>query len=145
MKVNVPDGIGGIGKKIACGLGDGKIRFVRLGMNKVVGEVQHDEFEGVTSLDFDVQGRMISGGGQTLKVWREAVAGNADGEDDEEEEEDGVTAKRPAEDSEADSDEEEEADDSSDEEEKDRKRRKKRKRGKGPASSGPAFNFAGLD
>ncbi|EME88909.1 uncharacterized protein MYCFIDRAFT_25322 [Pseudocercospora fijiensis CIRAD86] len=138
---HVPDGIGGIGKKIAVGLGDGKVRFVRLGMNKVVGEVQHDEMEGVVALSFDVQGRMISGGGQSLKVWREAVAG----EQDEDEEAEGVTIKRPAGDSDADSDEDEDVEDSSDDEGKNRKRRKKRKRGKGPSSSAPAFNFSGLD
>ncbi|KAF7193403.1 WD repeat-containing protein jip5 [Pseudocercospora fuligena] len=139
---HIPDGIGGIGKKIAVGLGDGKVRFVRLGMNKVVGEVQHDEIEGVVALSFDVQGRMISGGGQTLKVWREAVAG----EQDDDEEAEGATSKRPADDdSDVDSDEEDDVEDSSEDEEKDRKRRKKRKRGKGPSSSGPAFNFSGLD
>lgn len=139
----VPDGIGGIGKKLAVGLGDGKIRFVRLGQNKVVGEVQHDELEGVVALTFDVRGRMISGGGQTLKVWREAVAGQ---DEEEQEEEDAVTTKRPAAISDDDSDnDEEEVEDSSDEEENKRKRRKKRKRGKGPSSSGPAFNFSGLD
>lgn len=140
---HIPDGIGGIGKKIAVGLGDGKVRFVRLGMNKVVGEVQHDEIEGVVALSFDVQGRMISGGGQTLKVWREAVAGELD--DDEEAE--AATMKRPADDddSDANSDEDDDVEDSSEDEEKDRKRRKKRKRGKGPSSSGPAFNFSGLD
>ncbi|KXT16327.1 hypothetical protein AC579_3783 [Pseudocercospora musae] len=139
---HIPDGIGGPGKKIAVGLGDGKVRFVRLGMNKVVGEVQHDEIEGVAALSFDVQGRMISGGGQTLKVWREAVAG----EHDDDEEAGGATSKRTADDdSDVDRDEGDDVEDSSEDEEKDRKRRKKRKRGKGPPSSGPAFNFSGLD
>ncbi|KAF2173166.1 hypothetical protein M409DRAFT_62757 [Zasmidium cellare ATCC 36951] len=140
----IPDGIGGFGKKIAVGMGDGRVRFVKLGANKVIGEVLHDEVEGVVELGFDVGGRMISGGGQIVKVWRESIQG----EDDEDEEEDddevaGAVGKRPAADSDDDSDEDEDADDSSDDE-KSRKRRKKRKRGKGPATSS-SFSFAGLD
>ncbi|KAM3415932.1 hypothetical protein BST61_g9423 [Cercospora zeina] len=133
----IPDDIGGLGKKVAVGMGDGRIRVVRLGMNKVVAEFAHDEVEGVTALGFDVEGRMISAGGQTLKVWREHFAAPDDDSDDE-----GVTGKRGA-DSDDDSDDEE-ADDSSDEEEKGRKPRKKRKRGKAPAK-GPSFDFGGLD
>lgn len=140
---HVPDGIGGIGKKIAIGCGDGKIRFVRLGMNKVVSENQHDEVEGVVEIGFDVEGRMISGGGQMVKVWQEHTEGEAD-EDDEAEDSDAeaVGGKRAAEDDDSDSDED---DDSSDEEESTRSRRKKRKRGKGAPASVTNFNFAGLD
>lgn len=133
----IPDGIGGLGKKIAVGMGDGRVRVVRLGMNKIIGEFQHDEVEGVVALDFDVGGRMISGGGQTIKVWQESIEPEADDDDDE-----GATVKRPNSD---DSDEDDENDsDSSDEGEKSRKRRKKRKRGKGPAAAS-GFSFAGLD
>ncbi|KAI5370984.1 Putative WD40/YVTN repeat-like-containing domain superfamily [Septoria linicola] len=134
----IPDGIGGLGKKVAVGLGDGKIRVVRLGMNKVVGEFTHDEVEGVTALGFDVEGRMISGGGQTLKVWREHIA-TAAGDDSDD---DGATGKRAA-DSDDDSDAGE-ADDSSEDEDKGRKRKKKRKRGKAPQNV-PSFDFGGLD
>lgn len=134
---HIPDGLGGVGKKIAVGMGDGKIRFIRLGMNKVVGEVQHDEVEGVVGLEFDIGGRMISGGGQILKVWRESI------EAEEDEDAEVGAAKRGASDS-NDSDQDDDDDDSSDEEEKPRKRRKKRKRGKGPATS-TSFNFSGLD
>lgn len=135
----IPDGVGGFGKKVAVGLGDGKVRFVRLGMNKVVSEVQHDEVEGVVQLGFDVGGRMISGGGQVVKVWQEHI----EGEDDEEEEvEDEVAAKRGAD---SDDGSDEDKGDSSEEEEKPRKRRKKRKRGKGPAAAGSGLSFAGLD
>jgi WD40 repeat protein len=136
---HIPDDMGGLGKKIAVGMGDGKIRVVRLGMNKVIAEMQHDEVEGVSALGFDVGGRMISGGGSTLKVWREAIAGP----EDEDEEDDGAVSKRPV-DSEDDSDEQDEVE-SSDDEETGRKRRKKRKRGKGPANNTPSYNFAGLD
>lgn len=135
----VPDGIGGFGKKIAVGMGDGQVRFVKLGANKVIGEVQHDEVEGVVELGFDVGGRMISGGGQTIKVWRESIQA----EEEEEEEDYGAVAKRPAPDS-GDSDDDDDSADDSDDDETTRKRRKKRKRGKGPATSS-SFNFAGLD
>lgn len=139
----IPSGIGGFGKKVAVGLGDGKIRFVTLGQKKVVGEVQHDEIEGVIGLDFDVGGRMISGGGSIVKVWQEPMG--TGGEDEEEEDSDdeagGAAAKRPAVDSDDDSDAGEAAYDSSDEE---KSKRKKRKRGKGPAQ-GNNFSFSGLD
>lgn len=138
----IPAGIGGFGKKVAVGLGDGKIRFVTLGQKKVIGEVQHDEIEGVVGLDFDVGGRMISGGGSIVKVWQEPM-GTA-GEDEEEEDSDvEVGEKRPAAGSDDDSDAGEEAYDSSDDEDKSSKR-KKRKRGKGPAK-GNSFSFSGLD
>lgn len=136
----IPQGYGGPGKKVAVGLGDGKIRFVRLGQNRVVGEVQHDEIEGVVGLDFDVGGRMISGGGSVIKVWTETVEGEAQEED---EEEAPVTLKRGAAGSDEDSDEEEDEGDSSDEEAQESKRPKKKK--KGPAAGKGSFSFAGLD
>lgn len=140
---HIPDGIGGFGKKIAVGLGDGTVRFVKLGANKVIGQVQHDEVEGVVELGFDVGGRMISGGGQIVKVWRESIQGEEDQEEDEEESEaPGAVSKRSAAASD-DSDDDDDSNDSS-EDEKTRKPRKKRKRGKGPAPSS-SFSFTGLD
>jgi hypothetical protein len=69
----LPPGVGPAGKIAAVGLGNGTIRFVKIGQNKVIGELKHDELshEGVIGLDFDVTGRMISGGGRTVKVWGE--------------------------------------------------------------------------
>lgn len=143
---SVPDGVGGIGKRVAVGLGDGRIRFVRLGMNKVVGEVQHDEVEGVIALGFDSEDRMISGGGSIVKVWRETLD---QGEEDAEEE---ASSSRKRLGSESSDDDEHDPEDSgeSDDDDDDKNniaaqsRRKKRKRGKGPAAS-TAFNFSGLD
>ncbi|SMR52564.1 unnamed protein product [Zymoseptoria tritici ST99CH_1A5] len=141
---HVPDGIGGLGRKVAVGLGDGKVRVVRLGQNRVVAEVVHDEVEGVGELGFDVGGRMITGGGMTVKVWTEHIAGADWQEADEEEEEEGVASKRAAsDDGEDDADEQEEAD-SSDEEEKPKKKKRKRGKGKGPAAAGSGFDFSGL-
>ncbi|KAJ5156414.1 hypothetical protein N7492_009217 [Penicillium capsulatum] len=74
----VPSDDLGYGKLLAAGLGNGVIKFLRIGPNKVVSEVMHDETEGVVGLGFDVEGRMVSGGGQIVKVWHEAE-GNAAG------------------------------------------------------------------
>lgn len=140
----IPSGIGGFGKKVAVGLGDGKIRFVTLGQKKVVGEVQHDEVEGVIGLDFDVGGRMISGGGSIIKVWQEPLATHREEEEDDEEDSDievDAMPKRPAAGSGDDSDVGEAAYESSDEEKS--SKRKKRKRGKGPAKE-LSFSFTGL-
>lgn len=61
-------------RRIAVGLGNGKIAFVSLkGRDgEVVDSVGHDEMnaEGVTTLGFDLEGRMISGGGTTVKIWQ---------------------------------------------------------------------------
>ncbi|KAK3048549.1 WD repeat-containing protein jip5 [Extremus antarcticus] len=147
-----PDGVGGLGKKVAVGLGDGKVRFVRLGQNQIVGEVVHDEVEGVVGLGFDVGGRMISGGGSTVKVWQEHVAEDeeeVEGEEGEDEDE-GVAVDVPkaaVEKGGAGSDEDDGDDDeqdSSEEEAEKKKKRKKRRRGKGPAPQS-SFSFAGLD
>lgn len=75
--VTVPDELGR-GKMLAAGLGNGLIKFIRIGPNKVSSEVVHDETEGVVGLGFDVEGRMVSGGGQIVKVWHEAVNGSGD-------------------------------------------------------------------
>ena len=136
--VQIPDGIGGMGKKVAVGLGDGTIKYVRLGMNKVVGEAQHHEFEGVEQLGFDVSGRMISGGGSTVKVWQEPLEveeGDGDGV---------VGMKRGGGDGSDDDSDEDDGDESSEEEVKEKRKRKKRKRGKGPVKES-MLNFAGLD
>lgn len=140
----VPEGMGGFGKHVAVGLGDGKIRFVRLGHNRVVAELLHDEVEGVVALDFDVGRRMISGGGQIVKVWEE----NREGDDEEEQDADGVgSAKRAArdsDDSDDDGGEQDSSEEEEEEEEKPAKRKKKKRKGKGgPQES--LFNFAGLD
>lgn len=117
----LPEGLGLGGKVVAVGMGDGGLNFVKLGPNKVVAKLRHDETEAVVALGFDMTGRMISGGGQTIKVWHEKI--------NEEDGEDVGTGKRPVGSSdEEDSDDE---DEDSSEEEQSRKRRKRRKRNKG--------------
>lgn len=141
--VVMPEDVGDGGKNVVCGLGDGTIRIVKLGMNKVVGDVlRHDDVEGVLGLGFDVGGRLISGGGSIVKVWQEKM--RLEDEDEEEDEdsdveqgddtadldadvvedeevvEDAANAKREHEKSDSEADE-------SSEEESNKRRKKKRK------------------
>ena len=119
-------------KMVATGLEDGRVRFVRVGRNGVLTELDlvHDEVESVLGLGFDVHGRMISGGGQTVKVWTEAAG------------EPGGARKRDVESSDS-----EEADDMGDddsEEDQEKSKRKKRKRNKGKdKSGGQVLKFSG--
>lgn len=77
----VPDSLGH-GKLVAAGLSNGMIKFVRIGPNKVVSQVVHEEGEGegegVVAVGFDVEGRMVSGGGQVVKVWHECEPSDND-------------------------------------------------------------------
>ena len=141
----VPEGVGE-GKLVAVGMGDGKIRVVRMGINKVVAEIRHDEVEGVLGLGFEIGGRMVSGGGQVVKVWQEKVQ-DEDGEDEVDE----VGAKRIKEsDSEDESNEDRENGSSEEEEEEEetaRKKRKRRKRNRGKDSNvnKHVMAFKGMD
>ncbi|KAJ4330430.1 WD repeat-containing protein jip5 [Didymella glomerata] len=153
----LPPGVGPFGKIAAVGLGNGDIRFVKIGKNQVIGELKHDELaqEGVIGLGFDVTGRMISGGGKTVKVWGEKGAVSAadendedDEEDDEEvdEDEDGAeepTAKRLHE-SDSNTDSDDDMDSSSDEEQQSKRKKKKRNKGKQQQGHG-ILKFSGLD
>ncbi|KAK3059836.1 WD repeat-containing protein jip5, partial [Coniosporium uncinatum] len=150
----VPENVGIGGRVVAVGMGQGVIRFVQMGPNKVVGELAHNEQgEGVVALGFDIGGRMISGGGPNLKVWREKIGGEEEEEEEEVVGEEEVEAeasgngvvKRMLNGSDDEDEEDEEED--SEEEEKARKRRKKRKRNKGKDRSGgkSAITFKGLD
>lgn len=65
---------------VAAGMGTGEIKFIRLrgGGGSTIGSVGHDEtgVEGVSTLGFDVYGRLISGGGEVVKVWRRNTVSN---------------------------------------------------------------------
>ena len=139
----VPEGVGQ-GIQVAVGLGNGTIKIVRLGVNKVVAELSHDEVESVLTLGFTARGRMISGGGQVVKVWQESVDDGVN--DDDDEEKDSGLKRRNSEDSEE-GDSEDEGQDSSDAEEQSRKKRKKRKRAKGKDHGGGqhVMAFKGMD
>lgn len=142
--VAVPEGVGGLKyqgqqKMVAVGLDDGRIRFTRLGPNKIVQDldVKHDDVEGVIALGFDVAGRMVSGGGQVIKVWHEAI-GLPGGTRN------GVSKRTLGSD---DSNDDEQGDDSSEEEKAEKSKRRKRKRNKGKDRTGgqQVMAFKGLD
>lgn len=138
--VEVPEGQRGVGrgfgrKVVAAGLEDGRLRFVELGNNQILQEldVKHDDFDGVTALGFDVAGRMVSGGGQFVKIWDKA-AGPPGGSR-------AVLGKHILEP--IDSDDDSEADAGDDEKEKSKRKKRKRNRGK-DRSGGRAIRISGL-
>jgi WD repeat-containing protein 55 len=143
--VVMPEGIGDGGKNVVVGLGDGTVRIVQLGQNKVMGEpLRHDEVEAVVGLGFDVGGRLISGGGSIVKVWQETL--NLDDEDEELDKEETGAQKRPIESSDSDDIDDGGAADSSDDEEGGRKRRKKRRKAKkGKDVGNGIMKFKGLE
>lgn len=159
----LPAGVGPGGKIVAVGLGNGDLRFVKLKQNKVIAELKHDELEkeAVIGLGFDVTGRMISGGGRTVKVWGEKGALGVDDDEDDGADEDGWVDE---DDSDVDDEDDEDVDqagtkrdhssepepasesdsDSSDEEQQ--SKRKKRKKNKGKQQKGHGIlKFSGLD
>ncbi|KAJ8106693.1 hypothetical protein ONZ43_g6978 [Nemania bipapillata] len=75
-------------KKVAIGLGDGSLRIVNLTKRAVETALRHDDLEAVVGLGFDCQGRMISGGGQTVKVWEESAAPQSNDNDDDDDDDD---------------------------------------------------------
>ncbi|KAK6201853.1 WD repeat-containing protein jip5 [Pestalotiopsis sp. IQ-011] len=141
------------GKKVAVGVGDGTVRIVDLSKREIESTLQHDEVEAVVSIGFDCEGRMISGGGTTIKVWEEAGVATRDDSDEEDDSDDGVdddddggshdsdepndevpsSSKRAA-----DSDDDSDSDSDSDSDAGSRKKgKKKRRKGKGQVELGP--------
>ena len=145
----VPEGMGKE-QMLAVGMDDGFVRLVGMGGKrpKVIGEVRHDEVEGILGLGFEVGGKMCSGGGGIVKVWDETLAEmNGEEEEEEEEEEVAVNGKRPREsDSEGGASEADDQNNSEQEEEKPKKK-KKRKRNKGKDENGGQhiMAFTGID
>lgn len=146
----LPQGVGPGGKVVAVGLGNGALRFVKIGSNQVIAELSHDELEkeAVVGLGFDATGRMISGGGRTVKVWGEpGVYGDAGGDDEEEEEdvEEGATGAKHSRGSDSEDSDEDMGDSSEDE--RPSQKRKKRKKGKGgkQQQNHGIMGFSGLD
>ncbi len=139
----------GQGEMVVVGMGDGRVRFVSVQKRKVVGEVRHDELEGVIAVGFEVGGRMISGGGPMVKVWEEIVGVTADDEEDVAEGSTRGDGYQNGEENHAEDESDEAANDSSEDETKQRKRRKKRKRNKGKAGGGGGkhilSSFSGMD
>lgn len=89
--VMIPDDMGA-GKKMLCGMGDGSLRIVDPVRREIIASpnLRHDDLEGVVSLQFDAVNRLITAGGQTIKVWEElselqgSRGGNGNSESDSE-------------------------------------------------------------
>ncbi|TVY32452.1 WD repeat-containing protein [Lachnellula subtilissima] len=142
----MPEGVGDGMKNVVVGLGDGTVKIVQLGKNKVMGDpLRHDEVEAVVGVGFDVHGRLISGGGSIVKVWEQKM--NLDDEEEEEsDEEESGAQKRPIESSDSDDSDDGGGADSSDDEQSGRKQRKKRRKAKKGKNVGNGIlKFKGLE
>ncbi|KAJ1324533.1 WD repeat-containing protein 55 [Microdochium nivale] len=153
--VKVPDTIIGAGrsKKVVVGTGDGTLRIVDINKRQVETVLRHDDVEAVLGVDFDCHGRLISGGGQTIKIWQEAgisagaLLGGSSDDDDSDDDEDSddsdsdtpatvqVSGKRDA--AAKDSDDESNDNDSDDSDAPKRGKKKRRKGGANKIDLGP--------
>lgn len=131
------------GEAVVVGMGDGRVKVVSVQRKKVIGEARHDELEGVLGVGFEIDGRMISAGGPTVKVWEESIGRQAD-EEYGAEAINGHGADRDDSD-EADGVSEEVADESGEDGTRPRKRRKKRKRNTGKVMNQVSSSFSGID
>ncbi|KAK6501866.1 WD repeat-containing protein jip5 [Arthrobotrys musiformis] len=150
----------GKGKCIVAGCGDGTVKVVRLGGNKVVRVFEHGagedgEEEGVTAIKFDCDGSMITAGGSVVKIWYQDFADTKvdEGDDDKKKQDDGDS------DSESDSDDDDKPSakskgrkldsDSDDSDEpsgsKSSQRRKKKRKNKHQGAGPKKSLFSGLD
>ena len=129
---------GGCGYVVACGMGNGSIKFVK--DRKVVEamEIKHDvvDEEAVVALGADVGGRLISGGGKVVKVWEEIRESHPSSEVEQDEELERADGTDDDEDSESEEEQQSER----------KKRRKHKKRKGGQKTTQPAvLGFKGLD
>lgn len=146
------------GRLAVAGLGNGGIRVMRLrgGGGEVVDDMRHDEggIEGVITLGFEREGRLISGGGQVVKVWEvgrpsekdyheELEIGDEDGEEENDEDEEPVVVMGSPDNS--DDDDDHSDDDSEDDRQKRKKRKKGGKKGSKGGSHGISGSFRGMD
>jgi len=139
----------GGGKGIVAGMGNGMVVLTEIGgQNGIVDVFRHDEVEGVVGLGFDVAGRMITGGGSIVKVWREKDEEDEDEDDEYEDEEEakevnGLNGTKRTMDSDS---EEDEVSNDGESRRTGKKKKKKRKKGQGfIGANGTSFSFKGLD
>lgn len=132
---------------VAIGLGDGTLSFAQTNHKRIgmVSRMRHDEVEGVMALGFDPDGRLISGGGNIIKVWEKNTEHFSDDDDlSESEDEDSIKHNGTIHGTSGENRNEESGDDSSEEE---RPKRKKRKRNKGKdrTKNNHIMAFKGMD
>ncbi len=134
---------------IAVGLGDGTVRLARTGKNPaMVGHGGHDQLEAVVALGFDPDGRMITGGGNAVKVWEKDTEspGNAADSMDEDNSSEGETdGADGVNHQEAEQNGCEESGDESSEGEKPKRKKRKRNKGKGKNINNHVLAFKGMD
>ncbi|KAI4115871.1 MAG: hypothetical protein LQ345_003614 [Seirophora villosa] len=131
---------------VAVGLGDGTVSFTRTGKRPgVISHVRHHDLEGVSALGFDPDGRLITGGGNTVKVWEkntEISDGEASLIDDDQEESDemedgnGVVSRANG---------HEASEEESSDEEKPKRKKRKRNKARGRHNNNHILAFKGLD
>lgn len=131
---------------VAVGLGDGTVSFTRTGKRPgVISHVRHHDLEGVSALGFDPDGRLITGGGNTVKVWEKNTE-SSDGEaslidddqeeSDEMEDENGVVSQANG---------HEASEEESSDEEKPKRKKRKRNKAKCRQHINHILAFKGLD
>ncbi|KAL8726233.1 MAG: hypothetical protein Q9181_006135 [Wetmoreana brouardii] len=126
---------------IAVGLGDGTVKFVQAGGKRggVAGSVRHNEVEGVLALGFEPGGRMISGGGDIVKIWERSQ------EDDSSDGEATNKSNGITDDGSENAEAEESEDGSSEDQRKPWRKKRKRNKGKDRGGSNHIMAFKGMD
>lgn len=130
------------GEKVLAGSADGLMRLVDVKRRKSIKLFEHGGDDGVVSVASDAWGRVVSAGGETVKVW------DVDEEVENKSYKDSDTSEEEKDSDEADTD-----DSDSDDDKKKKKKTKKRKRGKAKqrlaqlSAKRPSVkpNFSGLD
>lgn len=135
---------------IAIGLGDGTVSFANTGKRPgVVGCIRHDELEGIVALGFDPDGRLITGGGDTVKVWEKNTesprneSSVSDDDDDDDEQSDGANGETQH--VSDDHNGHDKSEDESSDEEKPKRKKRKRNKGKGKNINNHIMAFKGMD